>query len=198
MSVNTRLSAVVVATAGVLLLAACDSNVGTAAKVGDQSIGESQVTNYVTPQGTPFSANGQVIEPKQLVVTFLVRQAFAQQLLADTPGGVPNAGDLEQAESQALQQAGETRDQLQQSYTEKGFTAAAADLAIRSNTLLSVLSQRIGANANQFLQQHPVPVSIDPRYGNWDPTNLAVGGTAGDQLQFLKLQGSYAPQAASQ
>ena len=192
--VRPRLTALTLALAGLLGvsgLAGCDSNVGTAAAVGNQSISESQVSQYLTAQSTPFpNQSGQTVEPKPLIVTFLIREALARQLLAQTPQGVPDTGDLQQAETSLLQQANESRSNFVQLYTGSGFKPAAADLAIRSNTLISILANRLGTDPNgqRFLQQHDVSIRVDPRYGSWQPSSLSVSGTAGDQLPFLKLQ----------
>lgn len=191
---NVRLRAVatlsVIASTGLVALTGCDSNVGVAAKVGGQTISESDVSSYLTAHATPFSDSGQNVQPKIVVLTDLIRDDYARQLLGLTNGGTPSPSSVQDAEGQVLQQQQTSRAQIVSNYTQRGFSASAADLAIRTNALFSILSDRLGNNAQQFVSQHPIPVSVDPRFGTWDEQSLSVNGAIEPGLPFLKLQSS--------
>ncbi len=185
-------------TAAVLLLSACQSNVGLAAKVGDTRIGESDVTRYVTAQATPYTdANsGQQVVPKTYALNILIQVDLLQRTVVAN-GGAPSPSELATARAAVL--SGTPAQQVTDYYTQHGFSQAMGELVLQSLTLQQVLSTRASTTSGNDLialvRKLNVPVTVSPRYGSWNAANLALD-SGGGLPSFLSLQTS-APASAA-
>jgi hypothetical protein len=161
-------------------LAGCSSsNVGQAASVNGQRISESDVNRYVTPQAKPVSITDQsgastLVSPRTFVVEILVYNRLLRDLLAKTPGGAPNAGELAQRERTVL--AGKTAKAVARSQGVTGYSAAFNRELLRRLAFGAALSdrQKRGADVNKLAQKLDVRVSLSPRYGRWDAKTLSI------------------------
>lgn len=185
---------VAVAAAAATLLTSCRSNVGAAAKVNGERIGESTVNGYVDPAGPNPSAAAQVQQEgvttlpdaKPFVLQFLVGTSLLEHTLA-AHGGVPSAGQL----------AAE-RDTVSQSVLQYYPVARAAGAATSFKRVLErffeldvVLQKRLPSTSSivAAIQAAGARVSINPRYGTWIPKQLAVRfSTKAGIPDYLRLQ----------
>jgi hypothetical protein len=166
-------AAALVALAG---LSACDTNAGAAAFVGGDRITEADVTKYLTPTSTPYSnSSGGEVRPKSLVLQTLIREQIFAKALAQH-GGNPTASELARAKSSILQ--GSSDEQLTAQITQTGFAAAFEPVFVSSNEFGAIFAQRLGAQSDQdvinALNKLGIKVSVSPRYGQWNSTQLAL------------------------
>lgn len=184
-------------------LAACRSNVGTAATVGGYRITESKVETFLTPTGADPSAvaaakaQGQVSAPRSQVLQVLVQQQLFERTLTAN-GGIPAAGVLQASHDKAAQvllQTSVTGDAL-----DRSLTTGLKRSGIRSSfgrTYLRSLELEYTLITRKHLTQLPqlvalidkvrAPVSISPRYGTWDAKSLGVDSSHGVP-GFVSLQ----------
>ncbi len=190
------LAAVAAAAVTVTVLAGCDTKVGAAATVGSQTIRESEVEQYLTDKAKPIPSQGGTIIPRSYVLQDLILQTLLTKALA-AHGGVPSAATLRNVEDQLKQ--GRTAKELSAGYTRYGFEAKAAEFDFRVHALESLLGNRtkaqtIAALAKTVNDLH-VPVSVNRRYGAWDPASLSISTSNGAGLpSIVKLQPSPALQ----
>lgn len=167
--------AVLVAT--VAALAACDTNVGAAAKVGGDRISESDVNGYLTPAAAPFqNGQGQQVVPRSFVLQTLIRsELFSRGLAAG--GGLPTPGQIADKTTQLLN--GETEAALTQQIVKSGFAARFEPVYLRAQVLLQMYAERVKATSlidvYKAVAKLRVPVSTNPRYGPWQAASLAIG-----------------------
>lgn len=195
------------------LLAGCRTNVGTAARVGDERISENRINDFVTPTGAQSSAvadaasrQSTLIPPKVLVVEFLVREAIFERAVRKS-GGLPSVGTLnalrERGLAAVLQINGDgaqVERQLAQQLAGVGVKSALASHIVRWCELVYYLgAERFKAPSLQDAFSRALklagPVSISRRYGTWDPANLAVTGQNADTPPYLTIRPTAAASA---
>jgi hypothetical protein len=183
--VRRLVSVVVLAALAIGGLSACQTHTGAAAFVGSSRISESEVNRYLSPTAVAYTqqdSNGQPVSvnPKSQVLELLVRQDLFQALFKTLPGGLPSAGALSAGRSTLLSGAGYTNiSQLEQTITPHGYRASFAGLILDSNTEATILFSELKdpGDASALLSavdKLHKPVSINPRYGSWTPTSLAI------------------------
>lgn len=183
--------AVVLACAG---LSACRTNVGIAAKVGGHAITESQVQSYLTDKSEPVPSNsGGSVAPRSYVLSLLLDERVFQAFARTLPGGTKiTQDDVDRCRTQAL--GGTSVEEIGKTYVQHGYRASiAAVIATRQTWLCLVQSaQQAGVDVQTALKNFHYPVSVNPRYGAWDPTQLTLRSGANDGLP-----GVLAPVSAS-
>lgn len=211
-----RLRALAVTTALALAatgLSACTSKIGQAATVGSHRISQSDVSSYVNPNGptaAAVSSGGVPPAPKVVVVNLLVQTYLLRAVLSATKGGVPSATTL----------ASKYHDSVANQYTQgSGLTGAAFDKAfgaqlvadgLRANflsllvthdelefALIERLQLKSQAQFAAALKATKLSVSINPRYGAWDPTKGSMSATSGAGLPSFVTIGSDTAVSAS-
>jgi hypothetical protein len=172
-------------------LTACQAQVGAAAFVGKTRISESDVTKYLSPSATTFTATNsdgstQSVNPKAFVLEYLIRVSLLDKTLAQSKGGTPTAAELAAAKATVLQ--GGSDAQLSSELTADGFTTAFEPLYIQATVQLEVLASRLqdttGAATLAAIAKADAPVRVNDRYGTWQASQLSLV-TAGTP-SFLK------------
>lgn len=172
---TARLLAAVVVS--VIALGACDTNVGTAGRVGGDRISESDVNQYLTPASAPFqNGQGNQVVPRSFVLQTLIRdRLFTRALVADN--ALPSPGEITSRTTQLLN--GQTEASLTEQITKSGFAARFEPVYVRSEVLLQAYAEHVkattAAQVSTALAKLNIPVTTSPRYGPWDPAPLAVG-----------------------
>jgi hypothetical protein len=197
-----RRTAVSTAAAVVLLLAspaltACGSSgpdrAGAAAVVGDQRISVATLQSKVnavraeqaaSPQASQLVANSGKLSTQTL--NMLVQSAVIDRAAADA--GVTASGDeVAQQHDAALQQLGGNEQSLDALLLQRyGVGSAEVDGFFRTNVLVGKLIQSLGFQpgsdggqtaVNKALAKtaDQLGVTINPRYGAWDPKNVVIG-----------------------
>lgn len=185
--------AAAVALVAALLLSGCGgSNVGVAAKFDGQQISQTQVSNYVTPNAKGVklsSATSALTPPKAFVLFIVIRERLYADLLRATKGGPPSPGAVAGLVDSYVGNG--TPQQAVSKLGVKGYAPSFADQVLRYRALGQLLDDRAKnhVDVNGALKKLSYRVSINPRYGEWDPKNLTVkaGGTAG-LPDFVRLQ----------
>lgn len=167
----------VLASAG---LSACRTNVGVAATADGHRITESQVNAYLTRDAQPVQvpdasgASVQVSPRTYVLQTIITERLYAKILEMLTQQNKIDEQQITAAISQILK--GDSAHHFVETHGLRGFTAKFAELALRG----SVLVDDIRTVANNGVDLQPVlaklkyPVSVNPRYGAWDPKNYAM------------------------
>jgi hypothetical protein len=171
-----------------LLLAACGGAVaaGSAAVLGDERIPTSEVADQVaqinTARGLPADAanaatTASVIQ--RLVITNLVDQA-AQRLDATVSDGAVDAELLQ------LEASAGGREALDEALLQSDIPPSAASDQVRVSLLVREMGLLLDPNGDPQTQNTSVfeyvvalseelDVSISPRFGTWNPDQLALG-----------------------
>jgi len=164
------LTVAVACTLAAVTLTGCQTKVGAAAVVDGHKISESDLNSYLTPKAQPIqvSQSGS-IAPRTFVLETLVENQLLRALL-QRQGQPTDASTLAAAHDKALGGATDA-DYDQQAdaaglsrkftpiYVQKLELAYLADGAFKSNT------------AAESAAAAKVPVTLNPRYGTWDPKN---------------------------
>jgi hypothetical protein len=178
--------AAVLAVAG---LAGCRTNVGTAARVNDSRITESDVNDYIIPGGS--QNNGQTVPPRTLVLEFLVQEQIFEQTLRYLAKDhkLPSEGALasyHDAAASVLFQTQLTGRQLDAAIAKglpkSGVRASFAATYLRASELeyLVIKSQKLNQLSDlvAVVKKAGVHVTVSPRYGTWHVASLSIDGTA--------------------
>jgi hypothetical protein len=188
---------VAVATAAVLAvtgLAGCRTNVGVAATVEGHRITESDVNQYVTAKSQPLKSTSQSgatesIAPRPFVLNILIKQRLYLALLRKTPKGVPSDGEIAAAVQSELK--GRSYRAVAEGLGVKGYTSAFDRFIVQFGVLGGRLDSDVqsGVDVSGIAAKLKFPVSVNPRYGTWNPKqfNLTSGTTAG-LPSFVTLQ----------
>lgn len=170
----------VVATLAAGTLTACQSRVGAAAVVGSTRISESTVGNYVSLNATSSidQSTGAVDNPKSEVLTSLIINALADREL-QKQGAAPSQATLDKARTAALQQIGvASLSALEAAAEPAGFTKAYASLYLDESAKINIIENDLkdtdGSKLIAAFAALHVKVSVSPRYGDWQPSQLAV------------------------
>lgn len=183
------LSAVAAAVLAATLLASCRTNVGVAAKVNGSDISESQVSSYITPSAQPVSLQGSSTPPKPFVLNVLIGEQFYRALLAKTPDGAPTQGQIDSMINTFL--AGRTPKQAVEGFGIHGYTPAFAQKVLVYSELGNALNQDLqkGVDVRTIARNLDFPVSVNPRYGAWDPKTFSLSTAPNAGVPgFLSLQ----------
>lgn len=182
--------AVAAAALAATLLAGCQTNVGSAARVDGTRISESDVNQYVDPKGVPADVQSQAasqnvrVAPRSTVLSFLImEQVFSKTLernnIRVTDGELAALHD--EAGSQLLQAqlSGSSLDsRLEKALSRFAIKPAFAARVLRTRELELVLEQKKNVASQSALVALLKPVasrvSVTPRYGTWDAQQLAL------------------------
>jgi hypothetical protein len=193
-----RIRALVALIAVPLLLgamSACESNVGKAATVNGQRISDSDVDGYLTANAVPFQStdqNGQTTEivPRTVVLGTLLRQSVLLHALVEN-GGEPSQTEIDTGRTSALQGLDEA--EFTRQVVARGFTPGFAPVLIQASSYLAVLQARADSGGAKIQDQitttvNQTPVSVNPRYGTWDPKSASITGDPADAAKsFLTI-----------
>lgn len=189
------LTTAVAATLAVAGLAGCRTNVGTAATVSGHKISESDVSNWVRPEG-PSSAvvqnaqsSGQTVSPRSEVLQYLVQEQIFENALRKETGGVPSDGQLAALHDEAASTllgtslgGGELDSRLRQGLLGSGIDPSFSKVFLRVQELeYAIIVRNQLSQMNQLvalLKKSGATVRISPRYGtwSWDPTSFGLDG----------------------
>ncbi|GAA3724259.1 SurA N-terminal domain-containing protein [Streptomyces tremellae] len=216
---NTRRRSVLSLTAAVLagvpLLAACGSTAhpGAAAVVGGQRIPVSSLQAQVNAvrtaqQASPRSAQliGSSAQLSQAKLNGMIFDRILERA-ADDAGVSATRHEVQTARRQAAaaQPGGER--QLEATLLQQGaLTPAQIDDAVRRDVLMSKLAKAVGGDTATPAGQQKVlavltrtskamHVDVNPRYGSWDNTKVALGSTKVDWIK--QVSGEARPQEPS-
>jgi hypothetical protein len=206
------IGALVSAAAAVTVLAGCQTKVGQAAVVNGTELSDSKLSQYVTKQAVPFSAGTTQITPKVFAVESWIDTTLFEQAIAKH-GGPPTSAERTQYEGLVF--SGSSPDQIIKTYTDKGFTAAMAQLRIREQADFLLLAHRLHPKLDTTQIQQGVQgslgnevigeiaklgknVTVSARYGKWDAKNLAMTTDVGSGLPSFITFGTNAAADANQ
>jgi hypothetical protein len=204
--------AIVAATTAAAVLSGCRSNVGVAATVNGDRISESTVSKYVTHEGADPSVAAQAEQqgqplsaPQPFVLRILILASLFENALAKN-GGVPGSGALaavhDQAAQAVLQTAAAGRDVEREEggrLEQIGVSASFAPVLVRAVEMNYILvSERLKSTPlSTALRKAGADVTVNPRYGAWDPKSLNLDDSDAAGLPgYLKLQPTPTPSAA--
>lgn len=185
-------------------LAACRTNVGTAATVNGERISETSVTDYLS--GKPPSsalvqqakAAGQdLIAARVLVLQYEIEQRLYERTLRRN-GGVPTSSQLGSIRDDAVSLlAGNgqpiTDAQLRTQFENLGVSRSFVPRFLRTLELEYVVIRRLQLSQRSELSaavtKAGAEVSASPRYGTWDAAELSLRSTgAAGRPAYLTLQ----------
>ena len=181
-------------------LAACRSNVGTAASIDGHRISEGDVAQYLTvnaeqiPQQDPNTGATTNIPARSWVLRTLLDTRLYTEVLQASPGGEPGTADLAAAQSSLLQ--GISADQVADQYQQHGYKRSFAKVYLHLQALEQILGKRIqdGLDAQTLVKKIAPDVSVNPRYGEWDAKRFQLNSDPGSGLpDFLTVSGAYTP-----
>ena len=187
-------SVLCVALLAVATLTACQTRAGAAAFVGKTRISETTVNRYLARDAATStdSSTGEVDNPKSDVLTTLIRTALLDELFPTIPGSHPTAGELDAGRTKAMSALGITSlGQLEQEAESGGYTKAYAAVFLDEQTKVTVLTTLLkdpgdGSVITPAVTKLHAKISVSPRYGTWQDSNLSVG--AGPAVpSFLQL-----------
>ena len=187
-------------------LAGCRTNVGVAATIDGHRVSETQVNNYLTPKAGALTVTGSdgstsSIPPRSFVVDVLIKDQLFAALLDSSPTAAPTEGKLSTLETQYLK--GHSAHYVVGKLGATGYASSFESKIIEVQVLATLLNSEVsnGVNVNALASKLKFPVSVNPRYGQWDPKTLSLSAGTTDGLPgFLTLQPtaqSSAPTAGS-
>lgn len=170
-------------------LAGCRTNVGVAARVDGHRISESDVNQYLRPQGVASdvaaASQGRPVSPRSIVLLWLIREQVFRQSLDRLKVNVTDgelAAQHDRAGSLLLgaQLSGSDLDsRIAQRLVRTGIKASFRDRLLRAEELeiLLVEKRKIATEAQLAAAVRPTAtrVSVSPRYGAWDSAGLQLG-----------------------
>jgi hypothetical protein len=172
--------AAVLAVAG---LAGCKTNVGTAAMVDGHRITESDVNDYVLPGAQPVqqqstSGTSFTIAPRSFVVNELIYDQLGLRLITQLPQYRKFTSAQLDARL-AADLAGKTPKKVAEGLGLKGYPTKLYRIVLRVQELQRLIQSaaQSGANLTSVIRHLHFPVSVNPRYGSWNKTNLAFNTT---------------------
>ncbi len=178
---------------GVSGLTACRTNVGSAATIDGHRVSETQVGDYLTGSAAPIkgSSGSQSTDPKPFVLEILIDERLYPKLLRAAKVGSPGKGQLTTLRRQYL--AGKSVKAAAEGLGVKGYSAGFNSLIIDIEVYATLLNQAqsAGTDVSSIALKLHFPVKVNPRYGTWDKSTLALksGSTAGVP-GYLTLQSS--------
>jgi hypothetical protein len=185
--------ALVVAALAVTGLSACQSRVGAAAYVGSTRISESTVGKYVNRNATETTdqSTGALESPKSEVLDTLIINELIDRVIASKPSFRPSGAALDAARTTALTQIGAPSvAALETGLESAGFTKSFADFYLDEQAKISLLTADLkdtdGSVLFKAVNDLHVKVSVSPRYGDWNETQLSVS-TGPSTPSFLTL-----------
>jgi hypothetical protein len=185
------LAAAALCALGALTLAGCDSKIGTAAVVNGSKISESDVSRYLDPAADDASP------ARSTALQYQIEQKVLSTAL-------PSDDTLAKGHDQALsnlfngQLSGDQANQaLAKVLAQNGLKASFGEVLIRTVELENAYSQAINASQAQdavaeLAKQH-IPVSVNPRYGSWNPQTFSFTGLGSKQLPSVVTLGTTLP-----
>ena len=212
-----RLRALAVTTALALAvtgLSACTSKVGDAAVVGGHGITEKDLTRYINPKGaTPAGLaseqqQGAAIVPATLVLDTLIERQLFLSVLQKTSAGVPTAAQIRaehDAVASSLSNGAATGaafdNSIESQLVSFGFRASFAAVYIETQELGALVTKATKATSGpEFaaaIIKAKVGVSVSPRYGSWDNSQLTLTSTGSAGRPSFVTIGTDVPVAAS-
>jgi hypothetical protein len=188
---RARLLGLLAAAVSVAGLCACSSNIGQAAIVNGHRISESTVASYLNPKGPTakalarVEANGGAFQARSEVLSELIRESLFAQAAARLPHGGPSNAKLNSLHDEVAQ--AQFGSQLAGTAFDKELDAQVAALGFRSNftTLLVRVAEledfyattskvQSSADLLKSLNKLGITITVSPRYGKWDGTQLAL------------------------
>jgi hypothetical protein len=190
------LSVLPVVAAVVVGLSGCDSKTGTAALINGDRISESTVNNYLTQNAKPIPVgqDGSTTAPRRFILQILVSTKALEALLERT-GGQPTAEQLSTTVAQATQ--GLSPADLAKRITDVGLTSKFADVYLRVQELNLYFQTREPDTAKAEALLSTLKISVNPRYGSWDPKNLTITDLSKARLPDAVNLGTVLPGDAS-
>lgn len=200
-----KLTVAALAAFAVAGLAACNTKAGSAAVIDGHRISETQVGDYLTRSGPSpeivqrAKDQGQVLLPKTIALSYAVQEQVLTRAL-DKTGDVPSAGELNALHDQAAAEligtslTGASLDRAAaQEAAQLGLNGDFATLRIRTLELAKALIDRLKPqNISELaakVNQLGIAVSVNPRYGKWNPDTLSLKDPRAGIPSFVDLPG---------
>lgn len=186
---NRRQWGLIAAGAAGLLLSACGSSfssAGAAANVGPDVIANSalsaQVADVQSQKGDPAGEpDAEMVQGtlRRIIITDLIEQAAAEQAITVSQGQVD-------AKIDDARTGMGGKEALEAAFLANGVPASEIEHQVRVSLMLDALGQKLLPDGDGQAQSTAVydyvvklaarvGVDVSPRYGTWDPTQLAVG-----------------------
>jgi hypothetical protein len=166
-------AAAVLALAG---LSGCKTNIGTAAVIDGDRVTESDVSQYLTADAQPVvqqnsAGTSTQVSPRSFVLNTLINERLGFKLLR----AIPSVSDTTEAQLDARLQAdleGKTPGQVVDQIGLHGYTDDFARLYLRVRELIILVQGQPRADVQRAFEQMKFPVSVAPRYGEWNAQRL--------------------------
>jgi hypothetical protein len=179
-------------------LSACRTNVGVAAKVDGHTIGESQLSKYLTAKAQSVQQqSGPATPSKSFVLAALINDRLVKDLyrlgrLGPAPSDAAVDADV------ATVIGSDSPQKFAESHGIKGYTAAFDQLWLRVALRIERVKQDSSNKKVSLLTVlRRTKVSVNPRYGAWDRTAFALKSGPDDGIpSVLKPSASSAAGAA--
>lgn len=179
---SVRLRALTAAVLAILAsagLTACRTQAGVAATVEGHRISESTVNSYLTANSQAVQAQSQTgaapMAPRTYVLQTLITNQLFAKILRDLTNNEPiDEHELKTEINSVL--AGDSAQHFVSTHGLVGYSDAFATLALRDSVLINKITTLAnnGADINAALAKLKFPVSVNPRYGAWDPTKFTM------------------------
>jgi hypothetical protein len=184
-------------------LTGCKTNVGTAATVDGHRITETGVNDYIRPGSQPVqeqSASGATvtIAARSFVLNELIYDRLGLKLITALPQyRTFTSGQLDARLVADL--AGETPKKAAESLGLKGYPTPFYRIVLRVQELQKLIQAAAqgGANITSVIRNLHFPVSVNPRYGSWNKTNLVFNTTPALPSYLSVEPGQQAPLTAT-
>jgi hypothetical protein len=182
-------------------VAGCDSKAGAAAVINGDKISESEVADLVRVNAPE---PGRV---RSTVLNALIQEKVIEKTLAAS-GGLPPASVLQSLHDEAVgrllgaQSTGAEADQALRVALDKFGIKPNFDAEfIRGMSLQLVLVKKLNATSGAQLvaeiEKRKVHVSVNPRFGGWNPSQLALTSFGKDQVpSMIAFDGTLGPTPA--
>lgn len=161
-------------------LTGCRTNVGTAAVVDGHRITESDVGAYITATSQPIKENAgngtsQQVSPRSFVLAQLLNEQLGFTLLKQ----IPSTKTLTPAQLDVRlthDLGNRTEKSVAESFGLKGYAPSFDHIVLRVQEIRNVIgtAQQQGLNLQNVFSKLHFPVSVNPRYGKWDPKTFTL------------------------
>lgn len=175
-----------------LIVSGCGStDAGTAAKVGSETISETQLTDWTQGVLKATGKSPNAIEA-QVTSNSLNLLIYLDLLdgLASAVGATASQGEIDAA-GQSLLQGGATEKDIETSAAQSGIAPDEIESFLRANVLTPKIQEILAPGASAEEQQaifrqalvttaNELGVTVNPRYGSWSSDSIQLGAPPSD------------------
>jgi hypothetical protein len=179
------------AAASVVVSGCGSTDAGTAAKVGSETISETELTDWTQGVLVATGKSPNAIEA-QVTANSLNLLIYLDLLdgLAGAVGVTASQGEIDAA-GQSLLQGGATEKDVEASAAQAGIAPDEIESFLRANVLTPKIQEILAPGASAEEQQaifrqalvttaNELGVTVNPRYGSWSPDSIQIGAPPSD------------------